>query len=60
MRSLFAADTALETPFAPPHVPRALKGIDEIFNCISGFFQLLRDDFEITQKSIHPVQGRTP
>lgn len=56
-RSLFATDAVLEMPFAPPHVPKVLRGIDEIAKSVSGFFQLLDDDFEITQKSVHPVQG---
>ncbi|UKZ81864.1 hypothetical protein TrVFT333_009640 [Trichoderma virens FT-333] len=56
-RLLFATDAVLEMPFAPPHVPKVLKGIDSIAESVSGFVQLLGDDFEINQKSVHLVQG---
>jgi ketosteroid isomerase-like protein len=55
-RQLFATDAVLEMPYAPPHVPRVLNGIDAIAQSVSGFFSQF-SDFNIEVKKIHRLEG---
>jgi ketosteroid isomerase-like protein len=55
-RALFAEDAVLEMPYAPPHVPSVLKGIDAIAASIKGFFGQFTD-FRIDVKNIYPIEG---
>jgi ketosteroid isomerase-like protein len=55
-RKLFAEDAVMELPFAPPHVPGTVKGIDPIEKSVRGFFEQFRD-FQIQVKKIYPVEG---
>jgi uncharacterized protein len=55
-RKLFAADAVLEMPYAPPHVPSVLNGIDAISQSVQGFFGQF-SDFNIEVKKIHRIEG---
>jgi ketosteroid isomerase-like protein len=55
-QALFAHDAALEMPYAPPHVPRVLNGIEAIAKSVNGFFSQFRD-FEVTVKRVYRVEG---
>ena len=55
-RELFAADAVLEMPYAPPHVPSVLKGIDTIAQSVAGFFSQF-SDFKIDVKKVYRIEG---
>jgi uncharacterized protein len=55
-RALFAEDAVMELPYAPPHVPSVLKGIDSIAASVKGFFEQF-SDFQIGVKKIYTVEG---